>query len=365
MPVRSNDAFVARERPACAEIEGGSPKIRDPSAGLLHDQRACRLIPDGVAKVRWGREPEQQVGLARRNRRVLGLAVHQHRRNLDGQCSKGSVEAIDADVVILDRSNHAGQARFATRRHMERSEPVSRERRAKCAAIPHGEHDRTRQQFGAAKYADLHLTAHDEGQCDNVLPATKEPFRAIDRVERPEPSACRSGPAIDGVKHFVCSKTRHDLLNRNDHRLEDRALFRRPQRCGSLLRHEAIAWKLVRKTPRDDSLHGEIGYRHWRSIGLEQQAVADLAAHVARQNGRVPDRTECHVELVLPGLEIHYCNLVQSPVARSAAMPEIRHHFLGYWFAAVSIEAMRLQFPEKQVLCNFQQPSHSVAFHHT
>ena len=100
--VRSHATFIAQECPTHTEIEVGSPNIGHPSARLLDNDGACSLIPDLVAEIRSGRKPQQEVRFPGRDHRMLGLAVHQHRRNLDSQRSKDFVERVEVDVVTFN-----------------------------------------------------------------------------------------------------------------------------------------------------------------------------------------------------------------------------------------------------------------------
>ena len=55
------------------------------------------------------------------------------------------------------------------------------------------------------------------GQRDRVLPAAKESLRAVDRIERPVPSAWRCAPTIDRGERLVDLDVRFQASNEVDH----------------------------------------------------------------------------------------------------------------------------------------------------
>ena len=78
--VGDDDAAVGGQLAAVVELERPAVDVGDRPAGLGDDQGAGGMVPDLLAVIGAGREPEIDVGLAPRDDGILGLAVHAERR---------------------------------------------------------------------------------------------------------------------------------------------------------------------------------------------------------------------------------------------------------------------------------------------
>jgi hypothetical protein len=95
--VRGEHARVAKQAAPNREVERLTGEMGHTSTGLLDQERASRLVPDGVVESGVGWKPHQQIAGARGDRHVLGLTVHQQRLNI----SKGAQDTREAFWISM------------------------------------------------------------------------------------------------------------------------------------------------------------------------------------------------------------------------------------------------------------------------
>src|ERR1035441_6413515 len=78
------------------------------TASLLENEGASRMVPDLVAVIGSGGNPEQQIRVTGGEDGMLGLAVHQYRGDLHAELTDHLVECRQIDVMSRARSEHAG-----------------------------------------------------------------------------------------------------------------------------------------------------------------------------------------------------------------------------------------------------------------
>ena len=276
------------------------------------------MVPDLLAVVGAGGQPQVDGRVVSRHRRVLALAVDAERLGPDAQQGRHPGRLTLVGVPGLDR--------LAEARIPRPLDVADRHRHLRCAFVPQRAHVAlapahrgeqraaiaTQRQIRAAEHAEHHLSGLDQAERHRVLLAPEEALGAVDGVEGPVAAPHRVGRAqVDPGQDLLGVDPLAQLLAHPLHdRGEEIRLGILAQGRRVLLADHRIPGTPLRQPRAHDRLRGEIGDRDGAPVRLLEllrvdQAPLNVAADARRSADRLRRGGELGAAIEHPAPPIH------------------------------------------------------------